>query len=111
MLKCRVVLSRDSYSHDSISSPPSLESNTSKKFNCSIDNMGGGGFQTHEIEYDWWLVVCTKIIGFSACKGRILKQGDAVTFSFPIPRSVVNKCWGGARVVIACIEIVRYSTK
>ena len=73
MLKCRVVLSRGSDSDDFVSSASSLESNTSKKVNCSLDDTGGGGFQTHEIKDEWWLVGCIEVIGFSTCKGRRLK--------------------------------------
>jgi hypothetical protein len=101
----------DAESDDSATSPPALESNTLKEVSCSFDDKGGGGFQTHEIEDEWWFVGCTEVIGFSTCKGRRLNRGDAVTFSFPIPRSAVKKRWGGGRAAAACSEIVRFSTK
>ncbi|GLU19251.1 hypothetical protein SLE2022_355120 [Rubroshorea leprosula] len=68
---------------------------------------------------DWWLVECCDVAGFSTSKGRKVKQGDEVTFTFPVKgaagsskASLANKGFGrGRQAAAACSEIVRFSTK
>ncbi|KAG0480700.1 hypothetical protein HPP92_011558 [Vanilla planifolia] len=62
---------------------------------------------------DWWLLGRSDITGLSTCKGRRLKVGEIVTFTFP---SVKNskfsaKFSGRGRPVASCSEIVRFSTE
>ncbi|KAA8550241.1 hypothetical protein F0562_001925 [Nyssa sinensis] len=65
---------------------------------------------------EWWFVGCGAVPGLSTCKGRRLKPGDEVNFTFPIKNtstmSSPGKFSGGrGRQAAACSEIVRFSTK
>lgn len=67
-------------------------------------------------ERDWWLVGSAELSGLSTCKGRRIKPGDKVTFSFPLLNKVVSPCSGTrfpsrGRAVASCSEIVRFSTE
>ena len=63
---------------------------------------------------DWWLVGGCEITGLSTCKGRRLKVGDSVTFSFPSPKAEGSpstpKFPYRPRLLSSCSEIVRFST-
>ncbi|KAF5937653.1 hypothetical protein HYC85_025159 [Camellia sinensis] len=65
---------------------------------------------------EWWFVGCVEVSGLSTCKGRRLKCGDAVNFTFPLKNASSTpspgKFGGGrGRQVAAFSEIVRFSTK
>ncbi|KAF3657066.1 hypothetical protein FXO37_15126, partial [Capsicum annuum] len=65
---------------------------------------------------EWWYVGCGEVAGMSTCKGRILKPGDEVEFTFPVEKMLsspsTGKFGGGrGRQAAACSEIVRFSTK
>ncbi|XP_010243457.1 PREDICTED: putative SWI/SNF-related matrix-associated actin-dependent regulator of chromatin subfamily A member 3-like 2 isoform X2 [Nelumbo nucifera] len=63
---------------------------------------------------DWWFVGSCELAGLSTCKGRKIKSGDEVTFSFPSKNSSspsTTKFPGRGRAAAACSEIVRFSTK
>ncbi|TXG73707.1 hypothetical protein EZV62_002286 [Acer yangbiense] len=66
---------------------------------------------------EWWFVGLGYVAAMSTCKGRKLKHGDGVTFTFPKSFSSLNsrfpsKGFGRARqAVVASSEIVRFSTK
>ncbi|XP_006349076.1 putative SWI/SNF-related matrix-associated actin-dependent regulator of chromatin subfamily A member 3-like 2 isoform X2 [Solanum tuberosum] len=65
---------------------------------------------------EWWYVGCGEVAGMSTCKGRILKPGDEVDFTFPVEKKLSSpspgKFGGGrGRQAAACSEIVRFSTK
>lgn len=65
---------------------------------------------------EWWFVGSGEISGLSTCKGRRLKPGDVVAFTFPLksgsslpsPGKAFSK---GRQQAAACSEIVRFSTK
>lgn len=67
---------------------------------------------------DWWLVGYSEVAGLSTSKGRKVKPGDEVYFTFPSvstqmrPSSLAGKAFGrGKNGPPACSEIVRFSTK
>ncbi|WCJ41699.1 DNA/RNA helicase protein [Euphorbia peplus] len=66
---------------------------------------------------EWWYVGSGTVSGLSTCKGRKLKAGDEVLFTFPLRSSSARdpspgKGFGkGRQVAGACSEIVRFSGK
>ncbi|OVA17874.1 SNF2-related [Macleaya cordata] len=63
---------------------------------------------------EWWLIGSSELAGLSTCKGRKLKAGEEVSFSFPFKKSnspSTSKLIGKGRPAAACSEIVRFSTK
>lgn len=64
---------------------------------------------------EWWLVGCFEMSGMFTCKGRRIKAGDEVMFSFPSKSNATSpspaKVFGRGRQASACSEIVRFSTK
>ncbi|XP_030453460.1 DNA repair protein RAD5A isoform X2 [Syzygium oleosum] len=65
-------------------------------------------------ESEWWLVGCGEVAGLSTCKGRRVKPGDKLTFTFPPKQSAASPSpgkFGKGRSAAACSEIVRFSTK
>lgn len=68
-----------------------------------------------EIEGDWWLVGTSELAGLSTCKGRRIKVGDKVNFSFPSRNKITSpspgKFPGRGRSMASCSEIVRFSTQ
>ncbi|GER57094.1 DNA repair helicase rad5 [Striga asiatica] len=68
-----------------------------------------------EMGSEWWFVGNGEVSGMSTCKGRILRPGDEVNFTFPTEKKVAapspGKLKGGrGRQVAGCSEIVRFST-
>ena len=70
------------------------------------------------LENDWWLVGSSEVPGLSTSKGRKVKAGEEVYFTFPLkssgssPSRPVGKGFGRGRPgAAACSEIVRFSTK
>ncbi|KAK4441254.1 DNA repair protein A [Sesamum alatum] len=68
-----------------------------------------------EMGSEWWFVGNAEVAGLSTCKGRILKPGDEVNFTFPVEKKLTTsspgKLAGGrGRQVATCSEIVRFST-
>ncbi|KAL8136747.1 hypothetical protein V2J09_002748 [Rumex salicifolius] len=64
---------------------------------------------------EWWLLGCAEMSGLSTCKGRKIKAGDDVIFTFP-SKSIsssqsMGKASGRGRQISTCSEIVRFSTK
>ncbi|XP_024023789.1 DNA repair protein RAD5A [Morus notabilis] len=63
----------------------------------------------------WWLVGRGEVAGLSTCKGRRVKPGDEVAFTFPskVASSLPSpgKVFGRGRQAAACSEIVRFSTR
>lgn len=65
---------------------------------------------------DWWLVGSSELSGLSTCKGRRLKVGDRVTFSFPSANASTSspstaRFPGRGRSLASCSDIVRFSTQ
>lgn len=65
---------------------------------------------------EWWFVGCGEVSGLSTCKGRRLKIGEAVDFTFPSERKLSSQSLakfgsGRGRQAAPCSEIVRFSTK
>ncbi|XP_073113933.1 DNA repair protein RAD5A isoform X3 [Elaeis guineensis] len=65
---------------------------------------------------DWWLVGSSELSGLSTCKGRRLKAGDRVTFSFPPANTSTSspstaRFPGRGRSLASCSDIVRFSTQ
>lgn len=66
---------------------------------------------------EWWFVGCSELAGFSTCKGRQLKSGDELVFTFPHNRTTDSGITPGKRfrrgrqALRASSEIVRFSTK
>ncbi|PON53378.1 Cdk-activating kinase assembly factor [Parasponia andersonii] len=68
------------------------------------------------VEDKWWLVGCGEVAGLSTCKGRRVKPGDEVIFTFPLKglsstRSPGKNFGRGRNAAAACSEIVRFSTR
>ncbi|KAK6144243.1 hypothetical protein DH2020_021063 [Rehmannia glutinosa] len=68
-----------------------------------------------EMGSEWWFVGNGEVAGLSTCKGRTLKPGDEVNFTFPVKKKSTTpspgKLGGGrGRQVATCSEIVRFST-
>ncbi|KAG9459025.1 hypothetical protein H6P81_003533 [Aristolochia fimbriata] len=64
---------------------------------------------------DWWFVGSSELAGLSTCKGRRLKPGDSVTFTFPADKTLNSpsgaKHPSRGRTVTTCSEIVRFSNQ
>lgn len=97
---------------------------------CSLDSIGNfvtnpSNFVDNSFEdsgrwsgtsgSEWWLLGCSELAGLSTCKGRRIRPGDEVFFTFPSKKmansSSPGKLAGRGRQVGACSEIVRFSTK
>ncbi|XP_027125632.2 DNA repair protein RAD5A-like isoform X1 [Coffea arabica] len=79
---------------------------------CSSSN---GCSSSSSMGSEWWLVGCGEVAGISTCKGRTLKPGEEVFFTFPVERKSSSpspgKSGGGrGRQVSSSSEIVRFST-
>ncbi|MBA0817205.1 hypothetical protein Gohar_001789, partial [Gossypium harknessii] len=92
---------------------------------CSFSSNGnvacGGSVLEDEgnvrLENDWWFVGSSEVPGLSTSKGRKIKVGEEVSFTFPLkgtgssPAGSMGKGFGKGRAAAACSEIVRFSTK
>ncbi|XP_044482430.1 DNA repair protein RAD5A isoform X2 [Mangifera indica] len=99
-----------------------LSENGNARFVCGVNGAGDGVIDLSMDEErkestrkgsEWLFVGWSYVSGMSTCKGRKLKCGDEVEFSFPLRNSSLpNKSFGRARQsMVACSEIVRFSTK
>ncbi|XP_020581441.1 putative SWI/SNF-related matrix-associated actin-dependent regulator of chromatin subfamily A member 3-like 2 [Phalaenopsis equestris] len=59
---------------------------------------------------EWWLLGSSELTGLSTSKGRRLRAGDPVTFSFPSTKisNISTKFSGRGRAAASCSEIVRF---
>ncbi|XP_057474411.1 DNA repair protein RAD5A [Actinidia eriantha] len=75
-----------------------------------IRDLGGGSMGR-----EWWFVGRGEVSGLSTCKGRRLKPGDEVSFTFPLKNATSAPSPGKfgvrGRQASACSEIVRFFTK
>uniref|UniRef100_A0A2N9GMB7 SWI/SNF-related matrix-associated actin-dependent regulator of chromatin subfamily A member 3-like 2 n=1 Tax=Fagus sylvatica TaxID=28930 RepID=A0A2N9GMB7_FAGSY len=88
---------------------------------CSVSDSGEGFVEDvsrreSSLGSEWWFVGCSEVSGLSTCKGRRVKPGDEVVFTFPMNSSSRSpspgKVFGkGRQHAAACSEIVRFSTK
>ncbi|PIN02547.1 Helicase-like transcription factor HLTF/DNA helicase RAD5, DEAD-box superfamily [Handroanthus impetiginosus] len=88
--------------------------NTTGRNNGEGDGSSDNGM-AKEMGSEWWLVGNGEVAGLSTCKGRILRPGDEVNFTFPVekklPTPSPGKLAGGrTRQLATCSEIVRFST-
>ncbi|KAJ7981104.1 DNA/RNA helicase protein [Quillaja saponaria] len=79
----------------------------------ALEDMGGHSSSGGS---EWWYVGCGEVAGLSTCKGRRVKAGDVVDFTFPLKSGSKSpspgKGFGRRRQAAAtCSEIVRFSTK
>ncbi|KAK7853707.1 dna repair protein rad5a [Quercus suber] len=91
---------------------------------CSVSDSGEGFVEEEVVSREsslgdeWWFVGCSEVSGLSTSKGRRVKPGDEVVFTFPLKSSSSRspspgKVFGKGRqhAAGACSEIVRFSTK
>ncbi|KAL5580233.1 hypothetical protein UlMin_012675 [Ulmus minor] len=107
-----------------------LKANGGGNKNCSLGSETDGGDclsnsgeglvedvcrRESSVGSEWWLVGCGEVAGLSTCKGRRLKAGDEVAFTFPLKgvssSPSPGKVFGRGRNAAACSEIVRFSTR
>uniref|UniRef100_A0A6N2LKI9 RING-type domain-containing protein n=1 Tax=Salix viminalis TaxID=40686 RepID=A0A6N2LKI9_SALVM len=94
------------------------------EFNCVENDAGDNTVDDNEsvsglVGSEWWFVGSGEVAGLSTCKGRRVKAGDEVDFTFPLkskssisPSPSPGKGFGRRRqAATACSEIVRFSTK
>ena len=94
------------------------------EFNCVENDAGDNtvddnGSVSGLVGSEWWFVGSGEVAGLSTCKGRRVKAGDEVDFTFPLkskssisPSPSPGKGFGRRRqAATACSEIVRFSTK
>ncbi|KAI4382285.1 hypothetical protein MLD38_008266 [Melastoma candidum] len=92
----------------------------------STDGSRGVGISNEEVagsnelfvdsdESEWWFVGCCEVSGLSTCKGRSLKPGDEVLFTFPSKKGGGSPSTGkfgkGRGAAVACSEILRFSSR
>ncbi|XP_021899057.1 DNA repair protein RAD5A isoform X2 [Carica papaya] len=88
-------------------------SNVEDTLTANVDKDSG----LHSISEDWWFVGSSEVAGLSTCKGRKIKAGDEVVFTFPLRSglssgSTPRKGFGrGREAAAACSEIMRFATK
>ncbi|KAL7127161.1 hypothetical protein ABFS83_14G237000 [Erythranthe nasuta] len=111
--------SAENYGNRIASSDSVLRSNGSSNTSIGRNQGEGNGSADSEVEKEmgseWWFVGNGEVAGLSTCKGRILKPGDEVNFTFPVEKKMTTpspgKLAGGrGRHVATCSEIVRFST-
>ncbi|KAL3530434.1 hypothetical protein ACH5RR_009756 [Cinchona calisaya] len=81
-----------------------------------LSSSGCSSSSSSSMGSDWCLVGSCEVAGLSTCKGRSLRPGEEVIFTFPAERKLSSpssgKFGGGrGRQLVACSEIVRFSTK
>ncbi|XP_020536255.1 DNA repair protein RAD5A isoform X2 [Jatropha curcas] len=81
--------------------------------NGSLENPG----LSDSVGCEWWYVGNSYVAGLSTCKGRKLRAGDEVIFTFPLKNNSSSspypgKVFGkGRQAAAACSGIVRFSTR
>lgn len=99
---------------DSAVRPNESLNNKSGSSQCKGNGYIDGG-KVDEIGSKWWFVGSGEVAGLSTSKGRTLKPGDEVNFTFPVEKKLTapspGKFGGGrGRQVATCSEIIRFST-
>ncbi|XP_010493369.1 PREDICTED: putative SWI/SNF-related matrix-associated actin-dependent regulator of chromatin subfamily A member 3-like 2 isoform X3 [Camelina sativa] len=82
------------------------------------DESGDGGEESVSGN-EWWFVGCSELAGLSTCKGRKLKSGDELVFTFPHSKGSKSETTPGKRgsgrgrpaLRGGASDIVRFSTK
>ncbi|XP_016730322.1 DNA repair protein RAD5A isoform X2 [Gossypium hirsutum] len=106
-----------------VSVKPKKTGKENKDFSFSSNgNVACGGNDLEDegnvrLENDWGFVGSSEVPGLSTSKGRKIKVGEEVSFTFPLkgtgssPAGSMGKGFGKGRAAAACSEIVRFSTK
>lgn len=93
----------------------SNENDTPTPSNLVDNSLEASSRCSGSIGSEWWFLNCSELAGLSTCKGRRMKSGDEVFFTFPLKKSPNSpspgKLTGRGRQMGACSEIVRFSTK
>lgn len=100
--------------YESAVRPNESSDNNNGNNQCEGNGYTDGGM-VEEIGSKWWFVGSGEVAGLSTCKGRTLKPGDVVNFTFPVEKKLTapspGKFGGGrGRQVATCSEIIRFST-
>jgi DNA repair protein RAD5 len=81
------------------------------------ESVNGGGEESVSGN-EWWFVGCSELAGLSTCKGRKLKSGDELVFTFPHSKGLKPETTPGKRgfgrgrpALRGASDIVRFSTK
>ncbi|XP_011654243.1 DNA repair protein RAD5A isoform X1 [Cucumis sativus] len=99
---------------------PSPEEETSTRSPCNVGVIKDVVVETSSpcsssIGSEWWLVGCAEVAGLSTSKGRKVKPGDGVVFTFPSRNGCKTpspaKVFGKGRHMANFSEIVRFSSK
>lgn len=125
-----VLNSKGSVNDENVVKTPNLNSGSSGVLNSrKTEDMGregknedardlssSGCSSSSSVESEWWFVGHGEVAGLSTCKGRSLKPGEELIFSFPKERKLSSpssgKLGGGrGRQVAVCSDIVRFSTR
>lgn len=80
------------------------------------ESVNGGGEESVSGN-EWWFVGCSELAGLSTCKGRKLKSGDELVFTFPHSKGLKPETTPGKRgfgrgrpALRGASDIVRFST-
>lgn len=130
-----IIFDTPSFSRVDVATPSPSGSNGGKRVENGIKGCrfgeGGSVGANHRVEEDesvdggeesvsgneWWFVGCSELAGLSTCKGRKLKSGDELVFTFPNSKrsnseTTPGKRFGRGRPALrAASDIVRFSTK
>lgn len=95
---------------DSVRKGSALVSNVGSK---GVEGLSKCSSSSSSSSDEWWFVGCSDVAGLSTCKGRSLKCGEEVNFTFAPERKGTPRKFGGGRGRggNASSEIVRFSSK
>ncbi|GMY17809.1 putative swi/snf-related matrix-associated actin-dependent regulator [Fagus crenata] len=79
---------------------------------CSVSDSGEGFVEDvsrreSSLGSEWWFVGCSEVSRLSTCKGRRVKPGDEVVFTFPMNSSSRSPSPG--KVLIADVNVCHIS--
>ncbi|XP_071711412.1 DNA repair protein RAD5A [Rutidosis leptorrhynchoides] len=90
------------------------EPSTSRPIECKIEKENDVVNGELNGSSKWWFVGCSEVIATSTCKGMKIRSGDHVNFMFPSEKRLggrlLGRGGGRGRQLVACSEIVRFST-
>lgn len=132
-----IIFDTPSFSKPDVPNPSPVGSNEEKRVenvikSCRFGDSNASVAANHCVEEDesvnggeesvsgneWWFVGCSELAGLSTCKGRKLKSGDELVFTFPHSKgsksesTTPGKRFGRGRPALRVgSDIVRFSTK